>query len=263
MSPYRLKSEFKEKVWGSTRLEPWYPTPDRKIGEVWFEADPPLPLLVKFIFTEEPLSVQVHPGDAYARAHDNSPGKTEMWHVLRADPGAVIGMGLKEAVTPERLRQASLSGEIEQMLNWVVVAPGDTFHIPSGTIHAIGAGVVLCEIQQQSDVTYRLYDYGRPRELHLDRAVDVSVRGPWERQSPPPGFIAWCPYFATRRLEFHVASTIEADPHRFQVLIVLQGQGSLAGQLFKPGEAWYLPPDVKPFDIEPEGTVQFLLTYVP
>lgn len=263
MKPYRLQREFKEKVWGSTRLEPWYPNPDQKIGEVWFESDPPLPILIKLIFTEEALSVQVHPGDEYAQAHADSLGKTEMWHVLRADPGAVIGMGLKETITPQRLREASLSGEIQQMLNWVAVAPGDTFHIPAGTVHAIGAGVVLCEIQQQSDVTYRLYDYGRPRELHLDHAVEVSDPGPWKRQVPPPGFIASCPYFAVRRMEVREATTLEADAERFQVVIFLAGQGGLAGQPFKAGEAWYLPPGRESYTVDPDGTVQFLLTYVP
>ena len=127
-----------------------------------------MPLLVKLLFTSDNLSVQVHPGDAYAREHHNSRGKTEMWHILRAEPEAKIALGLRERVTPERLREAAQSGEIMELLNWVPARPGDTFFVPAGTIHAIGGGLALCEMQQHSDITYRLYDYGRPRELHLE-----------------------------------------------------------------------------------------------
>ena len=116
----------------------------------------------------------MHPDDEFAARTKNSRGKTEMWHILRADPGAQIALGFRRPITPERLRGASISGEIEQLLHWVDVQPGQTFFTPAGTVHAIGAGIALCEIQQHSDVTYRLYDYGRPRELHLDKAADVS-----------------------------------------------------------------------------------------
>ncbi len=152
---------------------PWYlNSAQKKIGEVWFEAD--LPLLVKFVFTSERLSVQVHPNDEFAAAHENSRGKTEMWYVLRADPGARLAIGFREAISRERLRESALSGEIEQLLNWIEVQAGDAFFVPAGTVHAIGGGLALCEIQQHSDITYRLYDYGRPRELHLDKAMQVA-----------------------------------------------------------------------------------------
>ncbi len=171
----RLTPSFREKVWGATRLGPWFPDSDRKIGEVWFEGpfgnDADLPLLVKFIFTTEKLSVQVHPEDEYAGLHHQSRGKTEMWHILAAEPGAQIAAGFRESITPEQFREAALSGAIEQELQWFDARPGDTFFIPAGTVHAIGPGLALCEIQQNSDVTYRLYDYGRPRELHLAHGV--------------------------------------------------------------------------------------------
>ena len=167
----RLTPRFLEKVWGSTRLQPWFPDSDRKIGEVWFEAE--LPLLVKFVFTSERLSVQVHPDDAFAVAHEKSLGKTEMWYVLRADPGAQLALGFREPITRERLREAALSGEIETLLHWIDVKQGDALFVPAGTVHAIGAGLALCEVQQYSDITYRLYDYGRPRELHIGRALEV------------------------------------------------------------------------------------------
>src|SRR5271165_3300984 len=172
MQPKRLQPRFLEKVWGSTRLEPWFESTGAKIGEVWFEGAGPLPILVKFIFTTEKLSVQVHPDDVYAAKHHNSRGKTEMWHVLAAAPGARIAAGFREPVSAERLRAGALSGEIEELLAWHEARPGDTFFIPAGTVHAIGAGLTLCEIQQFSDITYRLYDYGRPRELHLAKALD-------------------------------------------------------------------------------------------
>ena len=169
MAPLRLTPSFREKIWGSTRLEPWFPNSERKIGEVWFEGVDHLPLLIKFLFTSEKLSVQVHPDDDYARVHHDSRGKTEMWHILAAEPGARIAAGFREPITTDQLTAAALSGEIEDLLAWFEAMPGDTFFIPAGTVHAIGAGLVLCEIQQHSDVTYRLYDYGRPRELHLDQ----------------------------------------------------------------------------------------------
>jgi mannose-6-phosphate isomerase len=169
-----------EKVWGSTQLEPWFPNSEKKIGEVWLEGEN-LPLLVKFLFTTEALSVQVHPE-----------GKTEMWHVLAAEPGAKVAAGFHAPISEERLRSASLSGEIEDLLEWHDARPGDTFFLPAGVVHAIGPGLTLCEVQQYSDVTYRLYDYGRPRELHLDQGVAVSRRGPHAarqsaRSSPPRG----------------------------------------------------------------------------
>ena len=191
--PVRLPASFKEKVWGASDLAPWYPAQEKKIGEVWFEAD--LPLLVKFVFTEERLSVQVHPGDAFAKAHENSLGKTEMWYVLRADPGARLAFGFRESVDPAHLRESAKSGAIENLLNWVEVNPGDAFFIPAGTVHAIGAGLALCEVQQHSDITYRLYDYGRPRELHLDKAVQVASTA-----ASVPGSVSLpidCQYFHT------------------------------------------------------------------
>jgi mannose-6-phosphate isomerase len=263
MRPYRLGTSAREKVWGSTRLSPWFPDSQAKIGEVWFENTPPLPILVKLIFTEEALSVQVHPGDDYAREHHQSAGKTEMWHILRADPGARIAIGLREPLTKERLREVSLSGEIEHLLNWVAVRPGDTFHIPAGTIHAIGGGLALCEIQQNSDVTYRLYDYGRPRELHLDAGLQVSRREPWKPPTPPPGLLASCDYYATELIDIGTVHEIAPLPDRFQLLIVTSGEGTMAGEAFRAGEAWFLPAGSEPVVVEPQGSARMLRTFVP
>ena len=257
--PVRLPTIFKEKVWGCHNLSPWYPNSDQKIGEVWFEAD--LPLLVKFIFTTERLSVQVHPDDAFAAKHENSLGKTEMWYVLRAEPDAQVALGLRESITSERLREAALSGEIEGMLRWVSAKPGDAFFTQAGTIHAIGSGLAMCEIQQMSDITYRLYDYGRPRELHLDKAVQVSstdaghtgaVKLPVE-----------CKYFHTESMEIERPIEYQTDASRFHMLIFLAGNGRIAGEPFRLGEAWLARTGTAPFSLEPDGPVKLLRTWVP
>ncbi len=257
--PVRLPSLAKEKVWGSTHLSPWYPDSDKNIGEVWFEAD--LPLLVKFIFTSENLSVQVHPDDDFASKYENSRGKTEMWHILRAEPGARIAIGFHEAISPNHLRSASASGEIEKLLKWVNVRAGETYFIPAGTVHAIGAGIALCEIQQHSDVTYRLYDYGRPRELHLDKAAQVSSLRAHEGK-PVPLPIA-SEYFHTNLQEASKPLQYAADPARFQLLVILEGAGTIAGQAYRLGEAWYVPAGIEPFTIEPDRATRMLRTQPP
>jgi mannose-6-phosphate isomerase len=256
--PKKLASTVHEKIWGSTETEPWHRNPDRrKIGEIWFTASDFVPLLVKLLFTSDNLSVQVHPRDGYAREHHNSPGKTEMWHILRAEPEARIALGLRETVTPERLREAALSGEIMELLNWIPARRGDTFFVPAGTIHAIGGGLALCEIQQDSDITYRLYDYGRPRELHLDRAAAVSnletaasglVRLPFE-----------CVYFRTERYTVNPWPTTFRSPERDTLYIVLEGNGSIGGEPFEAGEAWEAAAGSGPFEIRSENAV-FLVT---
>lgn len=229
------------------------------IGEVWFEAD--LPLLVKFVFTSERLSVQVHPQDDFARAHENSRGKTEMWYVLRADPGARLAIGFRESISRERLREASLSGEIEGLLNWVEVQGGDAFFIPAGTVHAIGGGLALCEIQQHSDVTYRLYDYGRPRELHLEKAIQVASTAATLAKSVMLPID--CEYFHTELARTTSSLLYKPEPERFHVVIFLSGMGTIAGQPFREGEAWLIPADGHPFEIEPANPVRFLRTWVP
>ena len=258
-APVRLSTKFLEKVWGTTDLSPWYPAAENKIGEVWFEAD--LPLLVKFVFTSASLSVQVHPDDAYAAAHENSRGKTEMWYVLRAEPGARLGVGFGQPITAERLRQASISGEIERLLQWIEVQPGDVFFIPAGTVHAIGAGLALCEIQEHSDITYRLYDYGRPRELHLDKAAQVAFTGVTD---PTPRLLPVdCDYFHVELARTNSSLQYKPEPDRFHLLIFLAGSGTIAGQACREGETWLVPAGASPFFIEPAEPVKFLRAWVP
>jgi mannose-6-phosphate isomerase len=253
----KLTQSFKEKVWGSTQLEPLFPNSKQKIGEVWYEGVDNLPLLIKFLFTTEKLSVQVHPGDDYARTHHNSRWKTEMWHVLRAEPGAQIAAGFRETITPRRLREASLSGEIEHLLQWFDVAPGDTFFIPAGTVHAIGAGLTICEIQQHSDITYRLYDYGRPRELHLDRAAEVSNLGPYAARREAEGeILVASEYFTTSKLCISNCVSTIFTSDRAELLAVVDGSGTLAGQSTTAGDVWYLEAGVR--EIELSGDATFL-----
>lgn len=273
ISPRRLHAEFKEKVWGATDLSPWYPDSTVKIGEVWFTdslpGQPALPLLAKFIFTSGHLSVQVHPGDQFASEHEHSPGKTEMWHVLRAAPGARLALGFRQPITRTRLIEASLSGEIEDLLQWYEASAGDTYFVPAGTVHAIGAGLAVCEIQQQSDITYRLYDYGRPRELHLEKGAAVADLGthPGKQSAVPQAdgslVLAECDYFRTELLP--VASDLPFTPRsaNLELLIVLEGSGLLAGQPFHAGEGWLVPAGAPPFRIEPGIPGRILRTFVP
>lgn len=176
----KLERRYVEKPWGRTQLPPMFdPPPGERIGEIWFTGDPGLPLLAKYIFTSERLSVQVHPNDAQARARGLPSGKSECWYILEAQPGSKLGLGLKVAVDKEQLRGAASDGSIEDLIDWRPVSAGDFILVPSGTIHAIGPGISLLEFQQNVDVTYRLYDYGRPRELHLDDGVEVSRPEPF------------------------------------------------------------------------------------
>ena len=171
-----LPTRMVEKPWGRDVLPaPFVAPKGQRIGEIWFEPPPALPqLLIKYIFTSEKLSVQVHPSDLQLPGH----GKEECWLVIDAEPGAALGVGFREEIGAEAMRVAALDGSIEQLLEWHSVTAGDFFYIPAGTVHAIGAGVSLIEVQQTSEVTYRLYDYGRPRELHLDEGIAVALGEP-------------------------------------------------------------------------------------
>jgi mannose-6-phosphate isomerase len=176
----KLERRYVEKPWGRTQLPPMFDAPaGKRIGEVWFTGAGEQPLLVKYLFTSERLSIQVHPDDEQARARGLPCGKSECWTILEAVPGATLGLGLKREVSADELRAAALDGTIEELMDWRAVREGDFFMVPAGTIHAVGAGISLLEFQQNSDVTYRLYDYGRPRELHLDDGVAVARRDPY------------------------------------------------------------------------------------
>jgi len=233
----KLDRRYVEKPWGRTALPPMFdPPPGKRIGEVWFTGAGDQPLLVKYLFTSERLSIQVHPDDEQARARGLERGKSECWYILDAEPGATLGLGLTRDCSPEELRSAALDGSIEQLMAWRAVRAGDFFLVPPGTIHAIGGGISLLEFQQNSDVTYRLYDYGRPRELHLDDAVAVASAKPYPESLAQhlgeviEGALVDGPKFV-------LALTAEdAMPERTRWVIPLDGALAGACLLLSPGE---------------------------
>ncbi|MFM7404764.1 MAG: class I mannose-6-phosphate isomerase [Erythrobacter sp.] len=174
----QLAARLVEKVWGRDTLPPPFVAPPAtRIGEIWLEPPPEVPqVLVKYLFTSEKLSVQVHPSDSAALPGEA--GKEECWLVLDAEPDARLAIGFVREVTAGEVEAAAMDGTIEALLDWHEARPGDLFYLPAGTVHAIGPGLALVEVQQTSDTTFRLYDYGRPRELHLGRALAVATGAP-------------------------------------------------------------------------------------
>jgi mannose-6-phosphate isomerase len=227
-------------------------------------ADPELPLLLKFLFTSDRLSIQVHPGDDYARVHHNSRGKTEAWHVIGAVPGAQVAVGLRRELTREEAENAIRSGEIEDLVAWHPARAGDTFLIEAGTIHAIGGGLQIVEVQEQSDITYRLYDYGRPRELHLEHGLAVCRLGAY---TPPPAgsstgsrrLLTSCDYFRAERWQLPPSLRFRQAGY-YHLMAVLSGCGEMGGQQFQPGEVWLIPAQADAFDLE-STAAEVLLFY--
>jgi mannose-6-phosphate isomerase len=302
MKPVRLLPRFVERVWGTTELAPWFPNANTKIGEVWFTSDDNgtseglslrglmerdgeallgtavrpafggrFPILVKFLLTQEKLSIQVHPDDAYGERHEGSPGKTEMWYVLRADKDATIAAGFNRTLRPEQLRQAVDEGSVEEQLTWWPAAAGETYFVPAKTVHAVGAGLVICEIQQNSDVTYRLWDYGRPRELHVERSLAVADLGPHPGPVQPEPFgggelLVSCPYFATERMDLNEPVEWHSDAERFHLLVATRGSGVLtAGDgewRLKQGECWLIPAACGRYGID-GADLEILRVFVP
>lgn len=245
MGAHRLASRPVERIWGRRDLPPAFAPPAgagaAPIGEIWFEGDADTELIVKYLFTSERLSIQVHPDDAAARARGHKRGKDEAWYVLSAEPGAVIGLGLTHEVSREELRAASVDGSIEQLLDWRPVGAGDVFYSPAGTVHAIGSGVSLIEIQQNLDLTFRLYDYGRPRALHIDEAVAVANPAPWTRpfapvRDGPRTILAAGRAFVLER--WSLSGDAKADLPEGCVLIPLARGGAIDGAPLKPGTVW-------------------------
>lgn len=236
-----------EKPWGRHDLWPGFadPAPDATpIGEIWFQepgsADPEL--LVKYLFTSEHLSVQVHPTDAEAQRAGYKRGKDEAWLVLAAEPGATVALGTKQPMSKDELRAASLDGSIEHMLDWKPVKAGDFIYSPAGTVHAIGGGLTVIEIQQNVDLTYRLYDYGSDRELHLDEGVAVSDARPFEplpapapSNDPDRTILAEGPKFVVERWPAGTR-TIALPEGKPGWLVPVRGQGVVGGVAWRAGE---------------------------
>jgi mannose-6-phosphate isomerase len=295
MQPFRLLPLAKPRPWGVADVSAWlgeHPSAER-IGEAWFTAGdnmtaegarlgdllaarapdllgarcapspeaPICPLLLKLLFTSERLSVQVHPDDRYAREHHGSLGKTEAWHVLEAAPGAVVGLGFTRALSREEAMAAAVSGEIAHLLDWKPAATGDTFLVPAGTVHAIGPGLTLVEVQEHSDLTYRLYDYGRPRELHLERGLAVAELAPYrivnDRHTLGAGrtLLTRSTHFALERLE--PAGTLHFEPGEpfYHLLVAIAGRGTIGGSALETGQVWFVPATAERFAIEGRGLV--------
>jgi mannose-6-phosphate isomerase len=268
-SAIRLTPSLRERVWGRTQLEPWFPNTAKPTGEAWFLAHRELPLLIKWIFTSERLSVQVHPDDG----EDGPRGKSEMWHILEAEPGAQIALGFREPIARERLWEATRTGEVEHLLRWIPVKPGETFFTPAHTVHAIGGGIVLCEIQQNSDVTYRLWDYGRPREIHVEKAVPIADLG------VHPGAAVGVPlpdgreelvrskHFITELVPLAAGGRWTPAPEKCQLWIAISGSGwfgdAPGGLPFRAGEVWLMPDEDPLPAVSSETGARMLRTYVP
>jgi mannose-6-phosphate isomerase len=273
------------------------PFAGRELGEAWREmpaewkgtrgaTDNQISLLVKFLFPGEKPSIQVHPDDEYAAKHEaarGGRGKTEMWHVLAAKPGAELLVNLLPGVTPDAFRHAIDDGTLEPLISRIPVAPGDSIYVPPGTVHTIGSGIMLCEIMEQSDITYRVYDYkrkgpdGRERPLHVRQALEVinfgeqlgekvhPVRHGWRGLTVD--YIAACRYFATERWEFHSRIGGVTSSGSFELLVFLSGAGQLESsqqkQAYSRMQVWFLPAALGAYQIEPTEPTVALHTFVP
>jgi mannose-6-phosphate isomerase len=227
------------KPWGVRDLHPWSSLDGSTdaIGELWFErsdehAQTPA-LLLKLLFTSEPLSIQVHPDDTFARALGMPNGKSEAWYILSAEPDAKVGVGLKHQVTLQELRASIQNGTITELVDWRPVAKGDVIYIPAGTIHAIGAGIVLAEIQQRSDTTFRLFDFGRQRALDEDNGVAVAhpwplpARGVPARLSAVRTALVVSRHFVLERVELLAGSSWALLAEAETWLLVLDGHAAI------------------------------------
>jgi mannose-6-phosphate isomerase len=318
--PLLMSPAFDPRPWGTLDLSPIYPNQkfNEKIGEAWLTGDNcvvmngpfasrrPLadlskefgaaligtaardphrfPLLLKFLFPAEKLSVQVHPDDATAQSFGEPWGKTECWYVAHARPGSQVALGLKPGVTRAQFKQAIHEGRAEDLLNWINVYQGEMIYVAGGTVHTLGPGMVMVETQQQSDTTYRLYDYGRARPLHLERGL-VSVKeqvasGKVIRPAPVSlgnsgnrrsSMIA-APYFAVDLFELKGAqefvTTDESGKSSTQILVALEGCGiveahGLAPVTLAKGDGVVIPASLTAFSIRPQWAVEFLKAYVP
>ena len=240
-----LETKTVEKPWGRDTLPPPFTVPPgKRIGEIWFEPPRDLPqLLVKYIFTSEKLSVQTHPSDAQTEASGlGKQGKEECWLVIDAEPGATLGIGFDEPVDAETMRKAAQDGSIEGMLTWHAVKAGDFFYIPANTVHAIGGGCSIIEVQQNSDITYRLYDYGRPRELHLEEGMAVAKGEPYDMSRhkvvPSAGDLTLVdgPYFRLDRIDGIADEATARRYHGCLLVIPREGTACVGEDPVEPGQ---------------------------
>ena len=320
--PLLLSPGFKPKIWGRRDLLPLFSLPqnsihqDELIGEAWLtdcqsrflngppagmtlaEAvmkygpelcghawhEPRFPILAKYIFTSDWLSVQVHPDDDYARLHDpDSPGKCEMWYIVHAGRDAGILLGTAPGVTKEGLRAALEKRKSRELLAKHRPRPGEAFFVAPGSVHALGPGLVIFEAEENSDLTYRLDDYGRkgldgkPRPLHLKKGLDVIRLDstpqkclPRLEKREPFGsrrYVVASGYFAVEEIMMRRRATFHGSPERVEVLSVLDGEGRVetasGWMAFRSGETWLIPPTTRPYRLVPDETARFLRVYIP
>jgi mannose-6-phosphate isomerase len=319
--PLLLQPQFHERVWGARDLAPFYTreVTGNPIGEAWLTGDQcavangPLagrtladlsrefgaellgdaaktaaiqeaarfPLLIKFLFPKDKLSVQVHPDDEGAARVGQPCGKTECWYVLQAGPGAQIGLGLKPGTTKAEVERAIRETRLEHLLNWIDVHEGDMIYVDAGTVHAIGGGAVIVETQQNSDTTYRLYDYGRPRELHIEDALratkeqthagKVIAGQPQAAQGKTQTNLVTSPCFIVDRFKLTSAWEFRRPRHAKRsvwCLVALRGCGvveseGVAPVTFTGGQSVIVPAAVESFMLKPQWELEFLCASLP
>ncbi len=322
LCPARLEPIFSPRPWGAPSLAPFFPEKSnlteplgeawltgndcvfaggpyagKKLGDAWREMPvewtgtssvrgAAFPLLVKFLFVEDKLSIQVHPDDDYAARHEPAAGgrgKTEMWYAMRVREGSEVMVGLKPGVDHEKFRRAIQDGTAEGCLHHIQLKAGDAIFVPAGTAHTIGPGFVLCEIQEHSDLTYRVYDYnrrdakGQARALHIEKALETIRFGEQkggriepiriERDSVSTTYFAACQYFFTEKWEFNKSVRRDVLPERFELLIFLEGAGEIhwaGGEArFEPAQVWLLPATLGKYELTAGSRSEVLRTYVP
>lgn len=248
-----------------------------KIAGTNSEKFPYFPVLIKLIDAKDNLSVQVHPDNEYAAKVEHEFGKTEMWYVLDAAPGATLIYGFKNKIGKEEFKQAIESNTLLDVLNVVEVKKGDMFFIEAGTVHAIGKGALIAEIQQNSNSTYRVYDYGRlgkdgkPRELHIQKAIDVSKTEPAKYGTKPFGkkekisggtrqMLTECPLFSVYNYGLNGKVELNANEESFNHILIVDGSGKIDGREFKKGDSFFVPANYGDYEIE--GSGEFILTKI-
>jgi mannose-6-phosphate isomerase len=318
----RIEPIFSPRPWGARSLAPLFPEKSNlaePLGEAWLTARDSkvatgpfagkslgeswramptewrgtrsgtygdFPLLLKFLFPHDKLSIQVHPDDAYAAKFERAAGgrgKTEMWHIVSAAPHAELLIGLKPGVTREKFVASIARNTVEDLFLRHPVHPGESYFVEAGTQHAILPGMVVCEVQEYSDLTYRVYDYGRvdrsgkSRELHVQKALEVTrFEGTRSGKVPPLSLhspdaikhlLAACKFFATERWDCDRTTAIECDPSEFQLLVILSGHGTLHDPLsyhaYRSGQAWFLPASLEVAHLQPREATSLLRVTVP
>lgn len=243
------------KPWGARDLGPWDQGADdgSRVGEIWYERldgeAAPSSLLLKLLFVSEQLSIQVHPDDEQARSMGLACGKTEAWYILSAAPGAQVALGLRRSLSKRHLRDAANDGSLAKLIAWRSVWPGDTIFVAAGTIHSISAGIVLAEIQQRSDTTFRLFDPGRDRELHIENAIDVARAEPASEQRRPRRLgdermlLVSDPHFILERLDLPGDCERCLDAESETWLLVVSGVGRVGSFEVGPGSVVFASSD--------------------